>query len=122
VVVPAHNEMANIAVMHAEIVAAVADSDVDLELRFVDDGSTDKTAECNADLAARDAQVRLIALTRNVGHLAALLAGLHAATGVAVITMDCDLQHPPSLIPGMISAWRGERAIVQMVHDPTSAL
>jgi polyisoprenyl-phosphate glycosyltransferase len=92
VVVPAHNEVTNIAAMHAAIIASVADLGVDLELIFVDDGSSDATAQCIAGLVARDARVRLIALTRNFGHQAALLAGLHAATGEAVITMDCDLQ------------------------------
>ncbi|MGD0104400.1 MAG: glycosyltransferase [Rhodopila sp.] len=61
---------------------------VDIELIFVDDGSRNATAACIAGAAARDPRVRLIALTRNFGHQAALLAGLHAATGDAVITMD----------------------------------
>jgi dolichol-phosphate mannosyltransferase len=119
VVMPAYNEATNIAAMHAAVRAAAADLGVDLELIFVDDGSSDATAECIADLAARDAQVQLIALTRNFGHQAALLAGLHAATGEAVITMDCDLQHPPSLIPDMVAAWRAGYAVVQMVRDET---
>jgi glycosyltransferase involved in cell wall biosynthesis len=119
VVVPAHNEATNIAAMHAAVSAAVTDLGVDLELIFVDDGSRDATAQCVVEAANRDPRIRLIALTRNFGHQAALLAGLTAATGDAVITMDCDLQHPPSLIPQMVAAWRAGNAVVQMVRDET---
>jgi glycosyltransferase involved in cell wall biosynthesis len=119
VVVPAHNEATNIAAMHAAVSAAVANIDVDLELIFVDDGSGDATAQCVVDLSAADSRVRLIPLARNFGHQAALLAGLHAATGDAVITMDCDLQHPPSLIPDMVAAWRAGHRVVQMVREDT---
>jgi dolichol-phosphate mannosyltransferase len=119
VVVPAHNEATNIAAMHAAISAAVADLDVDLEIIFVDDGSRDGTAKCIAELVGRDPSVRLITLSRNFGHQAALMAGLHAVTGEAVITMDCDLQHPPGLIPDMVAAWRAGHVVVQMVRDET---
>lgn len=119
VVVPAHNEEANIAAVHAAITSAVRDLDLDLEIVFVDDGSRDATAACIAKLAAADSRVRSIAFTRNFGHQAALLAGLQAASGDAVITMDCDLQHPPQLIPQMVSTWRAGHDVVQMVRDET---
>ena len=119
VVVPAHNEATNIAALHAAVSAAVADLGVDLELIFVDDGSRDATAERVAELAMRDDRVRLVSLRRNFGHQIALLAGLRAALGEAVITMDCDLQHPPALIPDMVAAWRAGHQVVQMVRDET---
>lgn len=119
VVVPAHNEAANIAAMYAAVSAALADIDVELELIFVDDGSRDATAECVTQLAERDPRVRLVALTRNFGHQAALVAGLKSATGHAVITMDSDLQHPPALIPQMVAAWRAGFDVVQMIRDDT---
>jgi glycosyltransferase involved in cell wall biosynthesis len=119
VVLPAHNEATNVAAMHAAISAAAGSLGLELELIFVDDGSNDATAECISRLGSQDKQVRLIAFTRNFGHQAALIAGLKAATGDAIITMDCDLQHPPELIPEMVSAWRAGNEIVQMVRDET---
>jgi dolichol-phosphate mannosyltransferase len=119
VVIPAHNEESNILAIHAAIRAALKDLDVNLEMIFVDDGSCDATAERVSSLASRDDGVRLLSFTRNFGHQAALLAGLHAATGDAIITMDCDLQHPPELIPKMVSAWRSGYEVVQMVRDET---
>jgi polyisoprenyl-phosphate glycosyltransferase len=120
VVVPAHNEAANIAAVHKAIAHAAAGLDVDLELIFVDDGSSDATGRLVEDVAARDGRVRLIALTRNFGHQAAVWAGLSAANGHAVITLDCDLQHPPELIPKMVDAWRCGHSVVQTVRDDTA--
>jgi glycosyltransferase involved in cell wall biosynthesis len=117
VVAAAHNEAANIAAMHEAISQAVTALDVDLELIFVDDGSSDATAKIVDDLSARDDRIRLIALTRNFGHQAAVYAGLSAANGQAIIVLDCDLQHPPALIPKMVDAWRMGYSVVQMVRD-----
>jgi len=121
VVAAAHNEAANIAAMHEGIIQAVTDLDVDLELIFIDDGSSDATAKIVEDLAARDGRVRLVALTRNFGHQAAVYAGLSASNGQAIIVLDCDLQHPPALIPKMVDAWRMGYSVVQMVRDRTPA-
>ena len=63
----------------------------------------------------------LVALTRNFGHQAALLAGLRHARGDAVVSMDCDLQHPPGLIPELVAAWRAGAAIVETVRDDTAS-
>jgi glycosyltransferase involved in cell wall biosynthesis len=69
----------------------------------VDDGSTDGTSELLERLAATDHDLRLIVLSRNFGHQAALTAGISAARGDVVITMDGDGQHPPELIPQMLA-------------------
>ena len=119
IVLPAHNEATNVAAMHSAINTAAGNLGLELELIFVDDGSSDTTIECISELESQDKQVRLVALTRNFGHQAALIAGLKAATGDAIITMDCDLQHPPELIPEMVSAWRMGYEVVQMVRDET---
>ena len=70
-----------------------------MELVIVDDGSTDGTWDAIDALSAADVRVRGVRLSRNFGHQSALMAGLAAARGRAVIMMDADLQHPPSLLP-----------------------
>jgi len=82
----------------------------------VDDGSRDGTAARIRELRASDPHVRFLRFGRNFGQQAALTAGLEAARGAAVITLDCDLQHPPELLPKMIAAWRGGARVVQMVR------
>ncbi len=119
IVIPAHNEEANVATLHAALCTVTANTSMDVEIIFVDDGSTDATRARLAAVKARDRRVRVIALTRNFGHQAALLAGMEAARGDAVVSMDCDLQHPPALIPEMIAAWQAGAAVVETIRDDT---
>jgi dolichol-phosphate mannosyltransferase len=72
------------------------------EVIFVDDGSTDSTPEMLEQIAAEDASVKLIRLSRNFGHQTAITAGLDFADGDAVVVMDADLQDPPELLPRML--------------------
>src|SRR5713226_6636284 len=104
-VLPAYNEELNIRRVYDGIRRAVGASE-NLEIIFVDDGSSDGTAQCVRQLRLEDPAVRLVRFGRNFGHQAALFAGLQAARGAAVITLDCDLQHPPELLPRMLQAWR----------------
>jgi dolichol-phosphate mannosyltransferase len=69
---------------------------------YVDDGSTDGTAESLQSLKQADRRVNVLSLSRNFGHQAALTAGIDHSTGDIVITMDGDGQHPPELIPQMV--------------------
>jgi polyisoprenyl-phosphate glycosyltransferase len=119
VVIPAFNEEQNVATVWQSVRDALA-TERDLEILFVDDGSTDATAARIRELGVRDPAVRLIRFTRNFGHQAALLAGLEAARGAAVLTLDCDLQHPPELLPRMVEAWRKGAPVVQMVRTGTA--
>lgn len=119
IVVPAYNEQENVGRLYAALRDVTDRLNAEVEIIFVDDGSTDGTAGCVRALRATDSTVRLITLSRNFGHQAALLAGLTEASGDAVITLDCDLQHPPELIGQMVEAWRGGAAIVQMVRKDT---
>lgn len=121
IVVPAHNEEANVAPLHAALGAVAARIGIELEIIFVDDGSKDATRQRIEAIRACDPRVRLIALTRNFGHQAALLAGLEHARGDAVISMDADLQHPPALLPEMVAAWRAGAAVVETIRDDTEA-
>ncbi len=121
IVVPAHNEERNVELLHARVVmqmrAALGGREgADWELVIVDDGSTDGTWERVTALAAADARVRGVRLSRNFGHQNALLAGLAAARGEAVISMDADLQHPPEVLPLLIEKWREGFQIVHAIR------
>ncbi|MGA3018753.1 MAG: glycosyltransferase family 2 protein, partial [Bryobacteraceae bacterium] len=118
IVLPAYNEEQNVRVVCAAIQSALCGLGP-LELIFVDDGSSDHTADTVRSLRDEGAPVRLIRFGRNFGHQAALFAGLENAQGEAVITMDCDLQHPPELLPRMVKAWRDGAKVVQMVRIDT---
>ena len=87
------------------------------ELIIVNDGSSDGTAAKLDALAARDPHLRVVHLSRNFGHQAALTAGLEHARGDAVAMLDADLQDPPELIGQMVDAWRGGADVVYMVRE-----
>lgn len=115
VVVPAHNESAGI-VGAIEVIGGILESSrVHWELIVVDDGSRDDTYQRVCGVARRNPRVKALRFSRNFGKEAALLAGLRAASGDAVITIDADLQHPPSLIPAMLESWRQGAQVVDAV-------
>lgn len=89
---------------------------LDFEIVLVDDGSGDDTLDQLNRLAERDPALRVCSLSRNFGHQIALTAGLDAAVGDAVIMMDSDLQHPPSLIPELVRRWREGYDVVSAVR------
>ena len=105
IVVPAHNEVANIALMVTELRAVMAPLGR-FEIIYVDDGSDDGTLAALREAGAADTAVRYLSFTRNFGHEAALRAGLSYARGRAIIVMDADLEHPPALIPDLVREWR----------------
>ncbi|BFU42861.1 glycosyltransferase family 2 protein [Krasilnikovia sp. MM14-A1004] len=85
------------------------------ELILVDDGSRDDSWHRVVRQAERDPRVRGLRLSRNFGKEAAMLAGLEAARGDAVIVIDADLQHPPAAIPEMLRRWRAGAHVVEAV-------
>jgi polyisoprenyl-phosphate glycosyltransferase len=105
IVLPAHNEVANIAPMVAALREVMAPLGR-FEIIYIDDGSNDGTLDTLREAAGADAAVRYVSFTRNFGHEAALRAGLSHARGRAVIVMDADLEHPPALIPDLVKEWR----------------
>src|ERR1700733_3711861 len=119
VVIPAYNEERNVVAVFEAVRLFLPEPEL-CEIIFVDDGSSDTTAELIRSLRARDSSVRLIRFGRNFGQQSALLAGLEAARGSAVITLDCDLQHPPKLLSAMVQAWRDGAKVVQMVRTQTA--
>src|SRR5581483_6173582 len=86
------------------------------EIVLVDDGSSDGSWDTMLELAARDSHLRLLRLSRNFGHQAALSAGLDAARGEAIVLMDADLQDPPELIPQLVAKWREGFDVVYAVR------
>lgn len=104
---------------HTELCRALAEVQIDWRVCFVDDGSTDDTLRLLNGLAAADPRVRVYSLSRNFGHQVALTAGLDATAGSAVVMMDADLQHPPSLLPAMIGKWREGHDVVSAVRTNT---
>jgi hypothetical protein len=119
VVVPLFNETATVAELHRRIRAVLLLLEVPAEVIYVDDGSSDGTADKLATVAARDPLVRVITLARNYGQTAALAAGFDAAVGGVIVAMDGDLQHAPEEIPKLlakldegydvVSGWREQR-------------
>src|SRR3984957_5843606 len=97
--------------------AIVAVADYEFELVLVNDGSSDRPPELLDAIAANDPRVRVIHLSRNFGHQAALTAGLEHAVGDVVAMIDADLQDPPELIPRMIERWEQGSDVVYAVRD-----
>jgi glycosyltransferase involved in cell wall biosynthesis len=116
VVTPAFNEERSMHKFHQAVRSALRNESAVVEIVIVDDGSTDGTAERVREIQRHDPLVRMVRLTRNFGNQPALLAGIHSAQGKGIITMDCDLQHPPEELPRLIAAWRAGAKVVQMVR------
>lgn len=116
--VPAYDEAANLAVLVDAIDQAIGPLGLCYELIIVDDGSSDNSWLELQRLAHASPRVVGISLSRNFGHQNALLAGLTRARGQAVISMDADLQHPPSVLPELLAAWEGGAQVVRTIrHD-----
>ena len=112
-VIPVFNEAGIVAQMHARIRAAIDSLPYAFTFIYVDDGSSDATAEELSALAKSDQRVRVISLSRNFGHQAALTAGLDASRGDAVVSLDGDGQHPPEMIGQMLDLCAQGYDIVQ---------
>jgi dolichol-phosphate mannosyltransferase len=113
VIIPMYNEAENVLYIYNAVKKATHKLAYEFEYLFVNDGSSDETAEHLQNLAKSDSRVVPIELARNFGKEIALTAGLHASTGDAAIMLDADLQHPPTHIPEFIRKWeRGADVVV----------
>jgi dolichol-phosphate mannosyltransferase len=115
VVAPVYNEQELAEEFVARTVAALAG--YTFELVLVDDGSSDRTPALLDRIADLDPRVRVIHLSRNFGHQAALTAGLEHAVGDVVVMLDADLQDPPELIGAMIARWSQGSDVVYAVRQ-----
>ena len=105
-VVPAFNEEDVIDLFYARTIPAVSAVSESFEIIFINDGSTDATADKIKKLHETDPRIKLIDLSRNFGKEIAMTAGLDLSCGDVVVVMDVDLQDPPELIPEMVKKWR----------------
>ena len=115
IVIPCYNEEPNILSIATEIDRYMESSQYRYQFIFVDDGSKDNTCLKVKNLAERRDNIHLVKLSRNFGKEAAIAAGLRKCTSDAAIVIDSDLQHPPYLIPAMISEWEKGADIVDAV-------
>lgn len=107
IVVPVYNEEKNIPLLYDEltVVGEEIREKYDLEIIFVNDGSTDISHQVISDLSNSDDRVKYVELSRNFGKEVALTAGINNCRGGACIMLDADLQHPVELIPEFIRKW-----------------
>jgi glycosyltransferase involved in cell wall biosynthesis len=114
IVIPIYNESAGLEQLFTRL-RPVLDGlrDIDTQVVYVNDGSTDGSLEMMLDHHARDRRFGVIDLSRNFGQQAAIAAGLAASAADATVVMDGDLQDPPELIPEMIASWRAGAEVVQ---------
>ncbi len=106
IVMPVYNERCVLETLAQRVTEAVRDTGARHEIVFVNDGSHDGGDEVLDRLAAEDESIRVVHLTRNFGHQAAVQAGMEAAHGDAVVLMDSDMQDDPAAIGRFVQAWR----------------
>jgi len=116
VVIPIFNEEEIIDALHQRLSRVFKEIAKDYEILFVDDGSRDTSARRILEIINKDPGVRLVQLSRNFGHQAAISAGLKLAQGDAVIVMDGDLQDPPEIIPDFIEKLNSGYDVVYAVR------
>ena len=117
IVLPAYNEEQNIANTVKVLSEILEQNKIDYELVFISDGSRDGTYAEIVKAAADNPRVKGAEFSRNFGKEAGIFAGLELASGDAVIVMDCDLQHPPQLIPQMWKLWPDGVEVVEGVKS-----
>lgn len=117
IVLPSYNEEQNIANTAKVLAELLEQEKIDYELVFVSDGSKDATYEEILKAAEQNPKVKGARFSRNFGKEACIFAGLRLTTGDAVIVMDCDLQHPPQVIPQMWKLWQEGYEVVEGVKS-----
>jgi polyisoprenyl-phosphate glycosyltransferase len=118
VVVPCYNEEEVLLHCHSRLTQVLASMEgTEYELVYVNDGSSDRTDEILRYLNQTSPQTRVVMLSRNFGHQAAVTAGLTAAVGQCVVIIDADLQDPPEVILQMVDRWRQGYEVVYGIRE-----
>ena len=115
VIIPAYNEQENISNTSKVISGILDEAKIEFEIVFVDDGSKDATWSEICSVSKVDPRVCGVRFSRNFGKEGAIFAGLRAARGDCAVLIDCDLQHPPELIPKMYSMWESGAEVVEAI-------
>lgn len=121
IVVPVYNESGHLERLYRELRAVFEGLPYEAEFVFVDDGSSDGSAQYIESLVQSDTRVRLLQFSRNFGKEAATSAGLVHAMGDAVAMIDADLQHPPAVIRELIRKWEEGYEVVVGVRNPRAS-
>jgi polyisoprenyl-phosphate glycosyltransferase len=106
VIVPAYQEEDNVRRFYERLRQVLDPLGMDWELIFSVDPSPDRTEQVILEVRDEDPRVKMLRFSRRFGQPMATLAGLEAATGDAIVVIDCDLQDPPELIPDLVARWR----------------
>jgi len=122
IVIPAYNESENIPKTVPAILNQIKSLPYRFEIIMVADGCTDNTMDKIQELILEYKNIFYIEFSRNFGHQNALKAGLDHANGDCVISLDCDLQHPPELIPDMLSKWESGYEVVYTIRKDDKKL
>lgn len=102
VIIPVFNEEDNLRELYGQLNTALKNIDKSYEIIFIDDGSKDRSLGVLKEFKKSDKHIKVISFYRNFGQHAAVIAGFKASSGEIVITLDADLQNPPSEIPRLI--------------------
>jgi len=121
VIIPAYNEELSIERAYRTISDILKKENIDHEIIFVDDGSTDATYEKIEQLAEAEENLCGLHFSRNFGKEAAISAGLAGANGDCAVVLDCDLQHPPEKIVDMYRLWESGYEIVEGIKKSRGA-
>ena len=118
IILPVYNEEEGIAIFHQALSAVLATlaPKYRFSVIYVLDRSLDDSLGALKKIAAQDARVVVLHLSRRFGHQMSLIAGLDHAGGDASILMDCDMQHPPELIPELLAQFELGYDIVQGIR------
>lgn len=117
VIVPAYNEEAVLPEFYSALKATLDTLPLNAEILFINDGSRDNTLGVLQSLRTNDPRIVILDFSRNFGHQMAITAGLDHATGEVCITMDSDLQHPPSVIPELLRSWQAGHKVVHAIRE-----
>lgn len=117
IIIPAYNEQENIENTARVICGIMSENNIESEIIFVDDGSKDNTWSIIEELSRKNEVIRGLKFSRNFGKEGAIFAGLKACDGDCAVVIDCDLQHPPAIIPEMYNLWEQGYEVVEAVKS-----
>jgi polyisoprenyl-phosphate glycosyltransferase len=116
IVVSVYNEQDNISVIANKLTEVLTEIKTSYEIIFVNDGSKDCSYNKLLDISSTSSNIKVIDFSRNFGHEAAMIAGIDKSCGENIICMDCDLQHPPDMIPQMLDLSKQGYDIITMIR------